>query len=73
MGDGKPYGKMIVLSFYHRVVPPAGKILGKFFSKFLYVRDFPGKIQGYTSAVLRSRKTYSRYLKKFPRPIIFYY
>eukprot|EP01050_Picozoa_sp_SAG11_P016917 SAG11_NODE_2368_length_3448_cov_12.401015_4_plen_56_part_00 len=52
------------------MVPPSrlhAKFWGIFFSKFLYVRDFPeyrgsiGQIQGYTSAVLRSRKTYSRY------------
>ena len=42
------------------------------FSKFLYVRDFPEytygivQIQGYTIGVLKSRKTYSRYLKKIP-------
>eukprot|EP01050_Picozoa_sp_SAG11_P058041 SAG11_NODE_36872_length_259_cov_1.075000_1_plen_58_part_01 len=41
-----------------------------FFSKFLYVRDFPeytygiAQIQANTISVLRSRKTYSRYLKK---------
>ena len=68
---------MIGVSFYHRVVPPSqlhARNGGIFFSKFLYVRDFPeyrGTIahaQGCCTAVLRSRKTYSRYLKKFPRP-----
>eukprot|EP01050_Picozoa_sp_SAG11_P031038 SAG11_NODE_9452_length_910_cov_1.378545_2_plen_74_part_00 len=54
----------------------AAKFWGIFFSKFLYVRIFPeytygiAQIQGYTIRVLRSRKTYSRYLKKFPRPKI---
>eukprot|EP01050_Picozoa_sp_SAG11_P022864 SAG11_NODE_4430_length_1897_cov_4.359844_1_plen_85_part_00 len=42
------------------------------FSKFLYVRDFPeypysiAQIQANTVWVLKSRKTYSRYLKKIP-------
>eukprot|EP01050_Picozoa_sp_SAG11_P035839 SAG11_NODE_13342_length_659_cov_1.014286_2_plen_49_part_01 len=31
---------------------------------------FKLQIQGYTPSLLRSRKTYSRYLKKFPRPKI---
>ena len=40
------------------------------FSKFLYVRDFPeypysiAQIQANTVSLIRSRKTYSRYLKK---------
>jgi hypothetical protein len=42
------------------------------FSKFLYVRDFPeytysiAQMQANTVSLLRSRKTYSRYLKKIP-------
>eukprot|EP01050_Picozoa_sp_SAG11_P006457 SAG11_NODE_501_length_8895_cov_12.129832_8_plen_95_part_00 len=42
------------------------------FSKFLYVRDFPeypysiARMQANTVSLLRSRKTYSRYLKKIP-------
>eukprot|EP01050_Picozoa_sp_SAG11_P003642 SAG11_NODE_211_length_12281_cov_11.326219_6_plen_94_part_00 len=64
---------MIGVSFYHRVVPPSrlharnGRIN---FSKFLYVRDFPeypysiAQIQANTVSLLRSRKIYSRYLKK---------
>ena len=75
MGDLKTYGKMIGVPFYHRVVPPqpaACTKRGSFFSKFLYVRDFPeypyniAQIQANVIRVLRSRKTYSRYLKKTP-------
>ena len=69
---------MIGVPFYHRFSqcgapqPAACKIWGFFFSKFLYVRDFPeypyniAQIQANTIRVLRSRKTYSRYLKKIP-------
>ena len=73
MGDWKPYGKMIGVSFYHRVVPPNrlhARIGRVFFSKFLYVRDFPEYPWGIARMVanplslLRSSKTYSRYLKK---------
>eukprot|EP01050_Picozoa_sp_SAG11_P059109 SAG11_NODE_38128_length_253_cov_4.142857_1_plen_60_part_10 len=60
---------MIGVSFYYRVVPPSrlharnGRF---FFSKFLYVRDFPeypyniAQIQANIVWVLKSRKTYSR-------------
>eukprot|EP01050_Picozoa_sp_SAG11_P052030 SAG11_NODE_29920_length_305_cov_58.834951_1_plen_65_part_10 len=65
---------MIGVQFNHRFShsgapqPASCKILGNFSSKFLYVRDFPEytygivQIQGYTIGVLKSRKTYSRYL-----------
>eukprot|EP01050_Picozoa_sp_SAG11_P052508 SAG11_NODE_30458_length_300_cov_7.960199_1_plen_51_part_01 len=48
MGDQKPYGKMVGVPFYNSVFAqwcPASRLharIGRvFFSKFLYVRDFP--------------------------------
>eukprot|EP01050_Picozoa_sp_SAG11_P005189 SAG11_NODE_356_length_10291_cov_22.716150_1_plen_84_part_00 len=67
---------MIGVPFHSRVMPPSrldAKIWGIFSSKFLYVRDFPeytyniAQIQAYIVCVLKSRKTYSRYLKKIPQ------
>eukprot|EP01050_Picozoa_sp_SAG11_P016666 SAG11_NODE_2304_length_3547_cov_4.105278_1_plen_77_part_00 len=63
---------MIGVSFYNRVVPPAGCMheTGDFFSKFLYVRDFPeypyniAQIQANVITKTRSPKTYNRYMKK---------
>ena len=74
-----------ILSYIVRTVPvvPPSRLHarngGINFSKFLYVREKPEytynivRIQGYIVCVLKSRKTYSRYLKKFPRPKFFYY
>ena len=64
---------MIGVPFYHRVVPPNrlhARIGRVFFSKFLYVRILPEYPYNIAHAwanvvwVLRSRKTYSRYMKK---------
>ena len=73
-GRGRTFS---VLSQCGAPQPAACKILGIFFSKFLYVRDFPEytynivRIQGYIVCVLKSHKTYSRYLKKI-RPSEFF-
>eukprot|EP01050_Picozoa_sp_SAG11_P014488 SAG11_NODE_1791_length_4254_cov_29.079904_1_plen_90_part_00 len=64
---------MIGVSFYYRVVPPVGcthETSDFFLSKFLYVRDFPeypyniAQIRANVITKTRSRKTYSRYMKK---------
>eukprot|EP01050_Picozoa_sp_SAG11_P017220 SAG11_NODE_2458_length_3338_cov_4.659463_1_plen_105_part_00 len=70
---------MLGVTFYHRFFaqwcPPSrlhARNGGINFSKFLYVRDFPeytcniAQIQANIVWVLKSRKTYSRYLKKIP-------
>eukprot|EP01050_Picozoa_sp_SAG11_P002636 SAG11_NODE_136_length_15118_cov_14.188495_3_plen_97_part_00 len=74
---------MVLVTFYHSVfaqwchVSRLRARIGRInFSKFLYVRILPeyrygiAHAIGYTVSVLRSRKTYSRYMKKFARPKI---
>ena len=79
---GRPENPMVKwywVPFYHRFFAqwcPTGRLharIGRInFSKFLYVRILPeypwayARIQAICPSLLRSRKTYSRYMKKIP-------